>query len=180
MAGEFLTLDLSGLDEAIAGFNALQEQIKRARYQAAKKASSYAGGLIARGISKADAIPLKTLTKGGQSRRGQRVRVGKPFKSGGINVWVGYNPIRSAYLGRLTQQKAGARAGAHFFERAKIRTMKSGHKGAWYIGAGKFIEAEAEINSARLVVAEARIKVPVRMAQLMQQELNYQVNVKGR
>jgi len=42
-------------------------------------------------------------------------------------VFLGFNPVKAAYAGKLKQQEAGAMAGQYYFEKGFVAKMHSGH-----------------------------------------------------
>jgi hypothetical protein len=57
----------------------------------------------------------------------KRFRVSSRTRLQAGTVFLGLNPIKSAYLGKLTQETAGSWAGDYYFEGAFVQKMKSGH-----------------------------------------------------
>jgi len=182
----YLSASVEGLEDVVDAFDALDDQIDRAANRAKNKAAKWAAKQVASGIAADDAVPVRALYKAsGSGRHKKRVQIS--FADHGVGgyaaVWVGYNPIKAAYLGSLRQQRRGARAGKHFFERAFLATMRSGHRGV-YLRSGNarlpIDEQYVPLNSAERNVEAVSRRIPIRLAELFEQELNYEVNVRGR
>ena len=180
----YLRVKIENLESVIDGFEALDEQIEMASTRAVNKTAKWAAREAARGIAADDRVPLRSLYTASRSRRHRkRVRFYLADRgSGSAAVWVGYNPIKASYLGALRQQRRGARAGRHFFDRAFVATMRSGHRGV-FIRSGKsrtpIEEQYAELASAARNVGVVSRRIPARLADVLEQELNYEVNVRG-
>lgn len=177
-----VNLDEQALDGVIAQYLALPQQIERASTRAIRKTTSWLASQVSREMAREHNVPLKSILSKGQAYS----RVRNFTKTAGDEtqgvVWVGTNPIKAAYLGALRQQKTGARAGKQFFERAFVATMKSGHRSVWLRdGKARFpiSEQEHELSEATAVVERLSAQVPTRLTTLLNQELNYEINVRG-
>jgi len=80
-------------------------------------------------------------------------------------VWMGYNPIKSGYVGSLKQEDWGASARSYLFEGGFIAKLRSGHKGIF-----------KRQGPARLPIQEQKIsllKAPVLAAQVRDRANRY-------
>lgn len=173
-----VNIDQAALDRVAAEFTALPEEIDRASRRAVRKAVSWIETHVARGISQAHSVPLKSIKihrmRASVTQRGDDALHGF--------VWIGISPVKASYLGALRQQRAGARSGKHFFERAFVATMKSGHRGI-YKRSGKarlpIDEQSLPLDQAEQVVDAVHAQVPQRLTDLLAQEMNYETRVRG-
>jgi hypothetical protein len=125
-------VEAQGLEAAIAAVEASDAQIRRAGRRALVQATRFAASQAARAIARRHRVPLKALTQGGSTGRGRRVIAHPPTdQRPDGRVWVGIDPVLAAYVGSPRQTAAGARSGRHFFERAFVATMLSGHRGVY-------------------------------------------------
>ncbi len=185
--GGYLSVSVEGLDEVLDSFDAMDAQIDRASNRAMNKTAKWAARQVARAIAADDQVPLRALYlhQGRTGRHWARVRFYRADRGRGgkAAVWVGYNPIKAAYVGALRQKPKGARAGKHFFEGGFLATMRSGHRGV-YRRVGKsrlpIEEQTVPLASAERHVNEVARRIPQRLADVLEQELNYEVNVRGR
>lgn len=180
----YLRVEIENIESVTDAFDALDEQIDRASVRAVNKTAKWAAREVARSIAADDRVPLRALYKASTSRR-HRKRVQfylADRRRGDAAVWVGYNPIKASYLGALRKQRRGASAGKHFYERAFVATMRSGHRGV-YLRRGKsrtpIDEQYAPLESAERNVDTVSRRIPARLADVLAQELNYEVNVRG-
>lgn len=183
--GQLMTIALGEHQTILRRFAATEGQVKRASSRSIKKVTGWAGSQVARGIAAEDAVPLRALTSGAgrTGRMHKRVWVRKPKGNGTSgSVWLGHNPVKAAYLGRLSQQKLGAKAGRHFFLGGFIATMRSGHRSVFMRDTRARLpitEETLELESAQRVVDRVSGQVPQRLTTMLRQELNYEVNVRG-
>lgn len=186
MSQEKLTVSLTGLEQVLKRLGGTEEQINRASTRTIKKTTGWAGNQITRGISVADAVPIKALAQGaGRTKRMHaRVRSYKPKSTGTVGtIWVGSNPVKAAYVGAMRQQKIGAKAGQHFFPGSFIALMPSGHRGVFYRNFAERLpisQEEVALHSATSVVDHVAAQIPERLKNVLRAELNYEVNVRGR
>lgn len=181
----FITLDLNDRQfrETLTWLAAKPEQVERAERRAVSKTLKWAGRFVATTLSHQNRVPLKALTKGGASGSGKRIRFHLPrgFENEG-SVWIGTQPVKASYVGKVRQLKKGARSGAHFFERAFVASMKSGHAGIFKrLGKSRLPirEQSIKLNQAGNAVKAAQRFIPTRLTKLLAQEINYEVNVRG-
>ncbi|MCU7839778.1 MAG: phage tail protein [Candidatus Thiodiazotropha sp. (ex Troendleina suluensis)] len=180
--GQLLSLSLDeyhGILESIAG---TEKQINTASRRAISKVVEWSATQIGRQIAVQEQVPPGILKSGG-SRRGQRIFKSKPYgeKTSG-SVWVGFNPIRAGYLGALSQQKVGAKAGRHFFLGGFVATMPSGH-GSVFMRSGKtslpIREQSHPLASAQNIVDRVQERSHQRLIDILEHELDYEVNIRG-
>lgn len=193
---------MEGERAALAAIEATPAQVERAEARAIDKTTTWAASQVARQLAREHRLPLRSIRRSG--KRGNRifrlgVRAGRRGKVNNVrvglgsargSVWIGLNPIKAAYIGALRQLRRGARAGRHFFEGSFIATMKSGHTGVWhkqtvrYAYSGRTVERlepdTVELDRGQAIADRVQAQVPQRLSTLLAQELNYEVNVRGR
>lgn len=163
-----LQVEMSGVDAVLADFVALPEQIQKAAKRAQAKASTYAAGRLAALVAESSGVPASAIRRRIRSTSGR--------------VWLGYNPIPAAYVGRLEQDPRGAFAGEFFFDRSFVATMPSGHRGVFKrAGKPRLPIEEQGVTLARVPEIAAGLQADIgdRFAELLRQELNFEVNVRG-
>lgn len=189
-------IDVGGkqIEDWIGDLKALQPQAKRALHRSVRKTTVWAARQAARDIAKRTRVPLKALTQGGSTGRGRRVRTRVP-KNNDLygSVWVGYNPFKAAYAGKLRQLRAGAAAGVHRFPGAFLAATRSGHVGVfrratnarrrragnlWGITTLPIDDQTIDLQVSREVLEEIGRGARVRIRDAVFEELNYEVNVK--
>jgi len=182
-------VEIEGADSVLADFVAKPGQIKRAARRAVLKAVRGARTKIARELATEHQLPLSLFVSKRAAQRRTAFFVtrdtGADVVEGG--VWIGSNPIQASYLGKLSQGSAGTtvsgRSGKHFFEHAFIRSFKSGHVGVLKrIGRGRY---PIEPQTVRLAMTDSIISrvangIPQRLSELLHQELNNEINVRGK
>lgn len=142
-----IELTLQNIDEVIADLGLAPKLARRAVNKLITKRGTLLRKDIVDDIYKAYGIPRR-------SAQINKVRTKKRTRVGRSNIWIGRNAIKSAYLGRLRQSKAGAFAGAHFFKGAVVRTMASGHTGAFRLMGTKFKEEELELTKTPVLIRQ--------------------------
>ncbi|TAN49045.1 MAG: hypothetical protein EPN21_13245 [Methylococcaceae bacterium] len=173
-----LQVSLDGLDEAVSEFAALPRQIERASKRTIRKVTAFATSQLARQVALTTQIPLSVLIHKGKGRRiSSRIA---PDGSGA--VWLGYNPVKSGYIGQLQQDEGGAWARQFYFEKGFVARMRSGHQGVFK----RFGKARLPIDEQTVAMLGAKDAaervaklVGPRLRDVMRQELNYEVNVRG-
>jgi hypothetical protein len=113
------------LKDADAVLNALPRDIFNAQRSAERDTVRFAKNQTQNRMIERTGVPARVFR-----RIKGRIRT-KNTQQLGV-VWLGFNKIAAAYLGRMQQTRTGARAGKFFFEGGFIATMKSGHKSVWY------------------------------------------------
>ena len=179
-----LNITADGLDQVAARIGAYPFEIEAASKRTVSKATRFAVGEVRKGISASLGIPQKVL-------RDRRRIASRP----GL-VWVGIKPIAAAYLGKPRQTKRGAKAGRMSYPGAFVSKTSSGHVGIfrrvlpstrWSKGRSRkwapnlpLEEVKEPITGASAIVESVRQKTADRIPVLFRQELNFEVNVRGR
>jgi hypothetical protein len=130
------------LKDADAALAALPRDIFNAQRSAERDTVRFAKNEVQNRMIERTGVPARVFR-----RIKGRIRTKNTQKLG--VVWLGFNKVAAAYLGRLQQTRAGAQAGKFFFQGGFIATMKSGHKSVWFRkGADRLPieEATQEIN----------------------------------
>ena len=179
-----LQLDVDGhdIDAALESVRELGAQGERAAARTVRKTTVWAASQAAHDIAKRSRVPLRALTKGGSTGRGKRVRSRLPVKgelSG--SVWIGYDPIKAAYAGKLRQLTVGAAAGVHRFPGAFVATLRSGHQSVLRRvtqARAPVSEEVVQLQVAQEVMQDIQSRGVTRLRDVLFDELNYEVNVK--
>jgi len=164
----------------------LPAQINRAQRRAITKTLRWGGSFIGRTVAIQTGIPLKLITKGSGKREATRLRYDFPKRretSG--SVWIGANPVKASYVGKLLQREdeRGARAGKFYFDRAFIARLKSGHIGIFKrVGKKRLPIKEEAVNLQGVTPTVTAVQrfIPARYDKTFDQEFNFEVNVRGR
>ena len=168
-----IVVGLDGIDEALARLQATPQQLARASKRTVAKGTRFAGAEMRRGLAAMLGVPQKALTDR------KRIRI-DPDK--GL-VWIGYNPIAAIYLGNARQTKSGVPVAGRNFEHAFLATMPTGHVGI-YRRVGKsrlpIKEVTVPLTGIEQIADQVRQSTATRLPVIFQQELNYEVNVRGR
>lgn len=175
-----ITISTEGLEALVASFGALPAQIKRAERRAVNKTLAW----VNRGVKRDLAARIGTA----QKILDTRVRT-LPYGRNGLAaglVFFGLNPIAitKRRFGALTQTPSGARAGRLSFPGSFAARMPSGHEAVFKRRGKKRLPIDVEtitVDSAatRAIISAWADKAGGRLAEVMSQELNYQVNVRG-
>lgn len=175
-----ITVSTEGLEELIASFGAVPQQIERAERRAVNKTTTW----LAKGVRKDLAASIGVA----QRVMDDRVR-GLEYGYHGIPagmVWFGLNPIAITRrrFGTLTQMAKGAKAGRLSFAGAFVARMPSGHE-AVFRRDGKtrlpISEESLDIDTPahRAIVDTWAQRAGERLETVLAQELNYEVHIKG-
>lgn len=118
------------------------------------------------------------------------------LKSGerAVSVWFGLNPIAISQLGKAKQHSTGVRVGRYNFDGAFIATMKSGHEGVFKRKSssntrrekrpdGQWTELPIEEERfsiediAQPIVERYYVRAEARFKEILQQEINFALNI---
>lgn len=190
MALDRIYVTLEGHEAVLADFVAKPGQIARASRRAVQKVTRSVGGVLARELAREHKLPLSIFGAG--AGRGRRVRFSRgssvtdPIKTGQAavgTIWIGHRPIKASHLGTPRQTRTGARAGKHLFERAFVATTASGHTTVFKRTGRSRLPIEEQtvsLDKSGDIIDRIAATIPARLADLLRQELNYEVNVRGR
>jgi hypothetical protein len=112
----------------------------------------------------------------------RKIRVRKRVNSTGGNVWLGYNPVKAGYAGKLRQEDGGAWAGPYYFAGGIVATMRSGHSSIFKRGIGKrlgrqtLIEQTVELPQADSIAAQVEILARVELQRRYNEKLQALLN----
>lgn len=139
MSGDF-SIQFDG--NAVSRFvDELPATIQRAHYKSISEATAWA---------KKELLSRITLDTGFRARVFTGYRVKSKRNRGAGIVWLGYNEVKTGYVGKLTQQASGASVAGHYFAGGFVATMRSGHAGIWKrLDDGRLVEQTIEIPGAR-------------------------------
>lgn len=184
---DFIDISLKDYKAVLSQIDGTNKQVDRASIAAINGVVNEYQGVLANAVSKAEAVPLKALLRGGARGKGRRIFVSKAKSSRPTaSIWIGYNPVQAAYLGRLVQNKQGAGAGQHFFPGSFIATMRSGHRSVFHRVPGtrmrnknkqKTREDAHEMLQAESVVAGVRDRMSVRLTDLFREKIDKEVSL---
>lgn len=181
----FLTITSSALAQVPNFLNATERQLERATLRAVRKVARSSATQASREIAAAHDLPVSLLRRRGQ--RWTRVHIKQERADGDAGpsalVWIGTNPIKAGYLGALRQRKDGARVRRHFFAGAFVSRMQNGHRGI-FIRREKtrlpIDEQTVTLDRAAGIVRKLQGAIPSRLSSVFKQELNYELNVRGK
>ena len=115
-----ISITFQGADGVLTELKGTQSLINRAVKSAILKTSKKIEKDLEAAVSSELDIPKKALAK---------FRVKSRRMGGAGLVWMGYNPIKSGYIGNLRQEDWGASARSYMFKGGFVKTMRSGHIG---------------------------------------------------
>jgi hypothetical protein len=178
-----IVTEIKGIDGVARELNAFPEQAERAEQRATRKTIKWAERMLRRELALAHEIPFKSI------REARRVQSNRKA------IWLGYDPVKAAYVGKLEQLEGGAMAGRYYFESAFMASLRSGHESIfkrrphldkhsrgrpthWKPNLS-VDEQEVALTKAEAVAAREAEKIESRFFQTLRQELNYEMNVRG-
>ncbi len=193
-----LELD-STVDDLIGQFDHAPEKVSKAIARSLRKLSRFAERRILRELARQQSISQKVLKSLGRVR----VSLYQPGDRAGQNysliIWIGALDIPAHYLGKPVQTKRGVRTGRRFWEGAFLmRPINATHsmvferKDTWQHKfqrskkSGRMMwmglpleKKEVPIwNTASTVLQKLEPVLLDRFTTLMEQELNYELNVR--
>lgn len=190
---DLIRIDAEEIQQVLGNLDRLGRVGRNALLRAVRKTTDFAASQVGRRVASANRVPVRALTAKG---RGQRIF--KSRASGGRTsgyVWVGFNPLPVSRIGVPKKTRDGTRVGKHRFPGSFIATMPSGYKSSFRRGdkarvkkannlfgiTSLPIEEDAiALNEAEGAVREVGVLARARLRQLAAQELNFELNVRGR
>lgn len=190
-----IRIESSDITAAYGGLDSLGRSGRLALGRAVKKVTAFAYREAISRVSTAAGIPRRALTHHGRSKRihASQSKSSSQFSPTGL-VWIGYNPISVSKLGKIKQAGDGTRVGKRIFPGSFIATMPSGfissfHRAKnarirpstnmWGITSLPIEEDKVNIDGAVNAAKQIEFIARIRLKQLVAQELNYELNVKG-
>jgi len=182
-------LQADGFRDALDELAALTPATKRASTRAQNKTLRWSRTQAASRLAKINNVPVKVMR--------ERVRSfpAKPGKEFAL-LWLGVWPLPAAKAGRLSQTRSGAKAGRHAFAGAFVATMPAGAVGVFERAINgrrrtadrpqtsspnlPIVPQYVQIEGAREVEQQLVSEGGRRYRDLMIQELNFELNVKGK
>jgi hypothetical protein len=152
-------------------------QAGRALVRAINKTLTWAVSQGLRAIARENDIPLKALRG---RRRGRKRNASRRRLTG--TAWFGTLPVRASDVGAPRQTRAGARAGKHFFDRAFVARVTSGHIGIFKRAGHSrlpILEQVVRLQAADKAIEGVARALPARLETTFAQEFNFEVNVRG-
>lgn len=142
---------LDGADLALQAVGVSKRRVKKAIQKAIQETTQIETKAIGAEITSAHR--LDDTFDGSRVKGSQKGATGK--------VWIGTKPIKSAYLGKLTQDRRGTRAGKHYYPGAFIPNLKSGHRGAFKRKdpATRWSKGRSRMVSPNLGIVEQVVKL---------------------
>lgn len=160
-----IKITISGDQEISAKFSEAPKVIRQSITSAMTKAMKRLEKDLESAAAKEFDIPKPVLAK-------YRVK-SKRVVSNGL-VWMGYNPIKSGYVGNLRQEDWGASARSYLFKGGFVARMKSGHQGIFMrSGKKRFPIKEQKISLLKAPMLAAQVRE--RASEYYQQELATQL-----
>lgn len=193
MPGIELQIDTTSVAILADAFGANMEQMQAAEVRALNKTMKWVRTHSVRAVSKEMKVAAKLVR--------QRIRAFKATRRHRIGkVWAGLEPIAAHRLGRTKQNRRGVRAGRHLFPgaftadvgRGKLvvfkrtgepkRQMKRGRYAKRNIKREPIERVELEMDQQAITDAldDLFAGANERFFEILRQELNYQVFVKGK
>lgn len=117
-----ISISVTNLDGVFSQYRAAPELLNRAANAAVTAVTRKAEREMENRLAKTSDIPRKPIAI-------WRIKRVKRLPRGTGVVWAGYNPIKSAYVGKLKQEDWGASAGSYLFPGGFVAKMQSGHVG---------------------------------------------------
>lgn len=148
-------------------------QATRALVRAINKTLTWAVSQGLRAIARQHEVPLKALRG---RRRGSVRRASRVSLTG--TAWFGTRPIRASALGTPRQTRLGARAGSHFFAKAFVATMPSGHLGIFKRRDRSrlpIVEQTVHLSAAKTALDPVQAGLADRLQKTFLQELNFEI-----
>lgn len=174
----------NSIADVIAQFEATAKQIETAKKRAFRKLRTWVQRQVFRAVANAVGTSQKTI------KSLSRVNAQISSREGALYVWIGTDPIKARYLGKVrwSRRMKGARVGRRLFPGtwswgpgSKTGSAVMQRIGDYHAGSGEGIEEvrvpiHEEVEQA---IESLMPKVDARLISLMRQELNYEVNVRG-
>jgi hypothetical protein len=145
--------------------------------RAINKTLSWAISQGLRAIARESDVPLSVLRR---RRRGKLHRAFRRELSGA--AWFGVLPVRAGDVGKPRQSRLGARVGKHFFDKAFVATMSTGHTGVFLRQRASRLPIKEQgvyLTPAVRALEGVRDQLADRFQTTFAQEFNYEVNVRG-
>lgn len=183
-----ISVTAENIDQVLRALSGTEKQIDRARKRAIRKTAQGIRTDMIRALAKEHDMPTKAFKPGKGNNSRYRGRVAKNIKN--INkayVWVGHDPIKSGYIGRLrnAKRKGGAFARRYFFQGGFIAKMNSGHQGIFERDPVKkmrtkdkaaIFETEVALINTDAIARRVSSSRGEFFEKTLRQELNYEIN----
>lgn len=126
---------------------AAPKRIFRARNSAIRTTATFARRELQRRVTAATGLPSRVFKV---FRINRRDAIGRSI------VWLGGNPVKAAFAGKLQEEPSGASAGEFFFEGAFVATMRSGHTSIFKRKGSKRLPIVEQVVELPMVKAIAK------------------------
>lgn len=166
-----IRVGLEGTKAVLNAYAGLPAQIARAQRRTIRKGTQFAARQTIRQLAAAHGIPQRVL----RQRRRVTASPDKGF------VFIGVLPIALIHLA-ARQNKKGVRAGGQQYDHAFISQMPSSHTGVFRRKGRSRLpirELVLQLNQSVAVVENVRDQTAARIPTILDQELNYEINVRG-
>lgn len=121
--GAFLTLKLTGLDETVTAYAGTQKFMSRVINSSLRATGRRVERAVEKDIIQQTKVPAQLV-------RTWRVKFSRRLIKRDISfTWVGFKNVKPRQLGKLSQNRTGARAGRVNFPGAFIATVEAGNNG---------------------------------------------------
>ena len=168
------------IDRLSEMYQATPAQVSRVIHRTIKKGLVWLKKRVVADVAGGSLLPRAAL----KNRFFTSARKRQDYVSGAL--WIGLQDVEAAYAGRLSQQKAGAKAGKHYFEGSFVAKMPSGHRSVYHSTGKKtktgrtqiapeYVDVEGADQSSDKHGKDLRDYVMT----VLERELNFEVFVKN-
>lgn len=165
-----LTVSIKDFDNIISNFDLSTKQIRKVTNNVVRKSTTRFRNISVNLIHKEYGISKSTA-----NLRGVRTR--RNYQAGLGSIWIGFNPIKAAYLGRLSQGIGFAKAGKHRFDKGFIRTFQSGHTTIVKRVEDKLKEQELKIDKVPILLQKRLKQFESEMEVMLENDLTREVSI---
>lgn len=157
--GALLTLKLTGLDETVTAYAGTEKFMKRVINSSLRATGRRVEREVEKDIIRQTKVPAKLV-------RTWRVKFSRRLIKRDVALtWVGFKNVKPRQLGKLSQNRTGARAGRVNFPGGFIATVEAGNNGAqktsiWKReGAKRYMEKGNYIGQLRQPIKEQKLSI---------------------
>lgn len=168
------------IDRLAEMYQATPAQVSRAIYRTIKRGLVWLKKRVVADVAGKSLLPRSAL----KNRFFTSAKKRKDFVYGAL--WIGLREIEAAYVGRLSQQKEGAKAGKHFFKGAFVARMPSGHRSVYRstgkktrTGRTQIAPEYVDVDGADQSVDRHGNDLREYVMAVLERELNFEVFVKN-
>ena len=152
MSNSSITLDTSAVD---AFLDATPRNIFNATRSAIRTTTTFSSKLMAQKMIEGTDLPGTVFKK---------TRVFNKARDDQGSVWLGENPVKAEFAGKMQQEHGRASAGKYFFPHGFVATFRNGHTGIFLHGPGrKLLTAKIDLPMAPGIVADVADQTAVQL-----------------